>query len=67
MATKVIERIRTIGPYVVLELFMPGGTVLAFLLLLYRRKAGVARLAHEANTPAMSIAMPQGTSLAANP
>jgi hypothetical protein len=59
MATKVIERIKTIGPYVVLELFMPGGTMLALLLFLYRRKI--------ANTPAMSIAMPQGNSLAANP
>jgi hypothetical protein len=67
MATQVIERIRAIGPYLVLELFMPGGTILALLLFMCRRKAGVARLPDEANTPAMSIAMPQGTSLAANP
>ena len=67
MATKVIERIRAIGPYVVLELFMPGGSMLALLLFLYRRTIGVARLPGEGNTRAMSIAMPQGTSLAANP
>jgi hypothetical protein len=38
MAKQIMERIRTIGPYVALELVMPGGTMLAFLLFLYRRK-----------------------------
>jgi|KBSSwiStaDraftv2_1062776.scaffolds.fasta_scaffold54792_3 hypothetical protein len=32
-----------VGPYVILELFVPGGTALAFLLFLHRRKAGMAR------------------------
>jgi hypothetical protein len=27
-----------IGPYVMLEIFMPGGTLLAFLLYMARRK-----------------------------
>ena len=58
MATRIIERIRTIGPYVALELVMPGGTLCALLLYLYRRKA---------NTPAMTGVEPQGTLLAATP
>ena len=28
---------RLLGPYVMLELFLPGGTLLALLLFLYRR------------------------------
>ena len=28
---------RKLGPYVMLELFLPGGTLLALLLFLYRR------------------------------
>ena len=58
MEHKYIERIRAIGPYVVLELALPGGTMFAFLLYLYRRKA---------NTREMTGAAPQGTILAANP
>ena len=34
----VLRRIaRKLGPYVMLELFLPGGTLLALLLFLYRR------------------------------
>ena len=29
---------RTLGPYLMLELLMPGGTMLALLLFLYRRR-----------------------------
>ena len=29
---------RKLGPYLLLEILMPGGTVLALLLFLYRRK-----------------------------
>jgi hypothetical protein len=29
--------LRTLGPYLVLEILMPGGTLLALLLFLYRR------------------------------
>jgi hypothetical protein len=28
---------RNLGPYLLLEILMPGGTLLAFLLFLYRR------------------------------
>ena len=38
MAKDFIGRIRTLGPYVVLEVFMPGGSLLALLLFLHRRK-----------------------------
>jgi hypothetical protein len=30
------------GPYLLLELVMPGGTLFAFLLYMYRRRAGRA-------------------------
>ena len=32
------QRMKAMGPYLVLELFMPGGTLLAGLLFLYRRR-----------------------------
>ena len=67
MANQVIERIKAIGPYVALEVVMPGGTMLALLLFLYRRKFGVARPPAQANTPAMACAAPRDIVLAANP
>ena len=33
-----MQKLRAIGPYLMLELFMPGGTILAFLLYWARRK-----------------------------
>ena len=35
-----VAQLRTLAPYAALELIMPGGSVLALLLWLYRRKAG---------------------------
>ena len=67
MAHAIIERIRIIGPYIALELLMPGGTMFAFLLYLYRRKIGMAQRPSEANTPAMTGTTPQVIFLAANP
>jgi hypothetical protein len=34
--------VRNAGPYLLLELLMPGGTLLALLLLLYQRRAALA-------------------------
>lgn len=34
-----------IGPYVAVELLLPGGTLLALLLYLYRRQVGLKNLA----------------------
>jgi hypothetical protein len=31
----------TLGPYLVLEIMLPGGTLLALLLFLYRRRSPV--------------------------
>ena len=42
MALKVIQRIKAVGPYLLLELFMPGGTAIACVLFLCRRKIGQA-------------------------
>ena len=42
MGTSYLSRItkgfRSFGPYLLLELFMPGGTLLAFLLWLAQRR-----------------------------
>jgi hypothetical protein len=44
----VVERLRHIGPYVLIELLLPGGTLLALILWLFNRargQLGKARLA----------------------
>jgi len=41
------EAARRVGPYLMLEMLLPGGTVLALLLFLYRRRSA-ARLARGA-------------------
>ena len=33
---------QTLGPYLMVEILLPGGTLLAFLLFLYRRRAAVS-------------------------
>ena len=33
--------VQKLGPYLILEILMPGGTLLALLLFLYRRRATV--------------------------
>lgn len=35
----VVEQFRTLGPYFAIELILPGGSVLALLLWLYRHRA----------------------------
>lgn len=42
MGHEIIERLRAASPYLMLEVLMPGGTLLAFLLFLNRRKAASA-------------------------
>ena len=39
---------RKFGPYLLLEVLLPGGTLLALALFLYRRQAGVGDLASQA-------------------
>lgn len=34
------KRLKAVGPYLLIELVMPGGTLLAGLLFLYRRARG---------------------------
>lgn len=34
-----------LGPYLILEIFLPGGTVLALLLFLYKRKLSISSAA----------------------
>lgn len=34
--------LRKLGPYALLELLMPGGTILALLLYLYRRRVSAS-------------------------
>jgi hypothetical protein len=57
---------RSFGPYLMLEIVMPGGTLLALLLFLYRRRrfeaAGASR-ALLAITRALSSFVAQGLSI----
>jgi hypothetical protein len=48
-----LPAVRAIGPYALLELLMPGGTILAILLYLYRRRRDTsAGASHPAECPA---------------
>jgi hypothetical protein len=38
----VLARLRTVAPYALLELILPGGSVMALLLWLYRRQRKAA-------------------------
>jgi hypothetical protein len=40
--TKMMTAMRTMGPYVALELFMPGGTLLSILLWYARKRRALA-------------------------
>ena len=42
-AARVKDILRSFGPYVTLELFVPGGTMIALLLWLFRRKTRPTR------------------------
>ena len=37
IALDIVKRLRTLGPYIFLELLLPGGTLFSLLLFLYRR------------------------------
>jgi hypothetical protein len=37
MASAIAKRLRTLGPYIFIELLLPGGTLFSLLLFLYRR------------------------------
>jgi hypothetical protein len=39
----IVEQFRTLGPYFAVELILPGGSVLALLLWLYRRRLALHR------------------------
>src|SRR5690349_11646464 len=39
-ATRVAALLRGLGPYVLIELLLPGGSVIALLLWLYRQRLG---------------------------
>jgi hypothetical protein len=46
-ASAVIVRLRALAPYALIELILPGGSVMALLLWLYRRredKVGLGRI-----------------------
>jgi hypothetical protein len=37
----IVEQLRTLGPYFAVELILPGGSLLALLLWLYRRRSAL--------------------------
>jgi hypothetical protein len=39
----IVEQFRTLGPYFAVELILPGGSMLALLLWLYRRRLALRR------------------------
>jgi hypothetical protein len=39
-----LVKLRSLAPYALLALFLPGGSVVAFLLWLHRRQKGLAPL-----------------------
>ena len=48
LATRGLTLLRSLGPYAAIELLLPGGSVLALLLWLYRRhRRTIAARAHE--------------------
>ena len=47
---------RKLGPYVLLEVLLPGGTLIAFLLFLYRHPATVRSYATRAKHAALRAA-----------
>jgi hypothetical protein len=36
-ALDIVNRLRSLGPYILIELLLPGGTLFSLLLFLYRR------------------------------
>jgi hypothetical protein len=44
-ALAVVEKLRDVAPYALIELVLPGGSVMAFLLWLYRRQKKVPAFA----------------------
>lgn len=43
--TAIWEVLKGLAPYAVIELLLPGGTILAILCWLYRKRQGAARAA----------------------
>ncbi|MGZ5093878.1 MAG: hypothetical protein ACXWCY_24430 [Burkholderiales bacterium] len=39
-SNRIFQAVRSLGPYLLIELLLPGGTLLALLLWLYQRRAG---------------------------
>ena len=39
----IVEQFRALGPYLALELILPGGSLLALLLWLYRHRLALCR------------------------
>jgi hypothetical protein len=39
-SNRIFQALRSLGPYLLIELLLPGGTLLAFLLWLYQRRTG---------------------------
>jgi hypothetical protein len=37
IASDILKRLRSLGPYIFIELLLPGGTLFSLLLFLYRR------------------------------
>ena len=44
----ILRQLRSLGPYLAIELLLPGGSIVALLLWTYRHRAAHRTAAHEA-------------------
>jgi len=49
--------LRGLGPYAAIELLLPGGSIIALLIWLYRHRANVAACTWNARAPARAAAV----------
>jgi hypothetical protein len=49
-AAAIVSKLRSVAPYAVIELVLPGGSLIALALWLYRRQKKVSLFAHSLDT-----------------
>ena len=57
-ALRVVNSIRSLGPYVAIELILPGGTIIALALWAYRRRTASRAAAKATSTDVSPVVRP---------
>jgi hypothetical protein len=52
----VLRQLRSLGPYLAIELFLPGGSIVALVLWTYRHRTAAHRMVVAHKTPAHTTA-----------